>query len=248
MNLQHLRELREHELQQVVSLLPPGSSVLEIGAGAGWQAKALADLGFDVQAIDVAESTYAEHQIWPVQIYDGHRIPFPDRWFDVVFSSNVLEHVPHVEAFQAEIRRVLKPGGIAIHVVPSGSWRFWTSLSHYADLLRNLKGDWEGSCDASLHERARWLARRIRESLLPPRHGERGNVVTEIFFFSRWFWVPFFRRAGWRVVARKSNGLLYTGYQIFALRLSVHARRLLSYLGGSACTIYVLQKGSSNGR
>jgi hypothetical protein len=39
------------------------------------------------------------------------RIPWPDSHFDVVFSHGVLHHVPDVKTAQAEIRRVLRPGG-----------------------------------------------------------------------------------------------------------------------------------------
>ena len=118
--------------------LPAGTSVLEIGAGAGWQARTLAELGFAVQAIDVdvAGAGYKEIREWPVILYDGDRIPFSDRCFDIVFSSNVLEHIPQVDRFQAEIKRVLTPGGIAVHVVPTGSWRFWTNLAYYPVLAR----------------------------------------------------------------------------------------------------------------
>lgn len=124
MDTQLLKQIREYELGQVVSLMPQGSSVLEIGAGAGWQTKMLADKVFKVKAIDLEHSNYAEQRVWPVQNYDGVHIPFADNSFDFVFSSNVLEHIPHIEDFQIEIQRVLKSGGVAIHVLPTATWRF----------------------------------------------------------------------------------------------------------------------------
>lgn len=47
-------------------------------------------------------------------------IPFPDDTFDVVYHSQVLEHIPqgNAAAFIQECRRVLKPGGILRVVVP----------------------------------------------------------------------------------------------------------------------------------
>ena len=119
-----LKRIREYELELVIPLMPPGSSVLEIGAGAGWQSKLLAEYGLGVEAIDVEDSRYESQRIWPVLIYDGENIPFPDSHFDVVFSSNVLEHIKQVDQFLDEIKRVLKPDGIAVHIVPSTSWRF----------------------------------------------------------------------------------------------------------------------------
>jgi SAM-dependent methyltransferase len=47
-------------------------------------------------------------------------LPLPDESVDVVYHSHVLEHIDrdHVAAFQAEVRRVLKPGGVQRIVVP----------------------------------------------------------------------------------------------------------------------------------
>lgn len=42
--------------------------------------------------------------------YDGGRFPFKDSEFDYVICSHVLEHVPNVEEFCAEVFRVAKAG------------------------------------------------------------------------------------------------------------------------------------------
>ena len=44
----------------------------------------------------------------------GEKIPFPDEYFDIVFSSSALDHVIHPPKTVAEIRRVLKPGGYLV--------------------------------------------------------------------------------------------------------------------------------------
>lgn len=48
------------------------------------------------------------------------RLPFQDKSVDAVFFSHVLEHIDRQDApgFLAEIKRVLKPGGIVRIVVP----------------------------------------------------------------------------------------------------------------------------------
>jgi len=126
-----LTTLRERicaaELERARQYFPSAAKVLEIGGGRGYQAAILASWGMDVTSLDIAGAA-AHH---PVQVYDGQRIPFPGRSFDAVFSSNVLEHVEDVEALLGEAARVLKARGVMVHVLPSATWRWWTSVAHY---------------------------------------------------------------------------------------------------------------------
>ncbi len=52
------------------------------------------------------------------EIKDG-RLDFPDGFFDVVTSNQVFEHVTDLDAVLDEINRVLKPGGVTLHLFPS---------------------------------------------------------------------------------------------------------------------------------
>ena len=45
-------------------------------------------------------------------------IKYPDNFFDVIYCSHVLEHVPDDRKAMAEFYRILKPGGWAILQVP----------------------------------------------------------------------------------------------------------------------------------
>jgi SAM-dependent methyltransferase len=49
---------------------------------------------------------------------DLENLPFSDSTYDLVFASHVLEHVPNDKKAIQEIRRILKPHGIAILPVP----------------------------------------------------------------------------------------------------------------------------------
>ena len=53
-----------------------------------------------------------DHQV------DLQQLPFNDESYDFVFASHVLEHVPDDEKAISEIRRILKPNGIAVLPVP----------------------------------------------------------------------------------------------------------------------------------
>ena len=51
-------------------------------------------------------------------IVDLQHLPFGDKTYDFVFASHVLEHIPDDQKAISEIRRILKPNGIAILPVP----------------------------------------------------------------------------------------------------------------------------------
>ncbi|MDW7772651.1 MAG: class I SAM-dependent methyltransferase [Desulfobulbaceae bacterium] len=53
-----------------------------------------------------------------VQCQDVQQLTFPDNSFDICTSTEVFEHVPDDLAGFAEIRRVLRPGGLFIFTVP----------------------------------------------------------------------------------------------------------------------------------
>jgi SAM-dependent methyltransferase len=50
--------------------------------------------------------------------YDGRHLPFDDGSFDVVFSTEVFEHVFNLQEMLAELHRVLKPGGLMLFTCP----------------------------------------------------------------------------------------------------------------------------------
>src|SRR5688572_8527865 len=108
MDLQFLQAVREAEVDSIVPFLPKSAKILEIGSGAGWQASRLSSKGYDVVGVDIEQVSelsynYKEQRIHEVIIYDGHTIPFADKTFDVIFTSSVLEHIPHLREFQQEM-------------------------------------------------------------------------------------------------------------------------------------------------
>jgi SAM-dependent methyltransferase len=52
-------------------------------------------------------------------------LPFPENTFDKVILAEVLEHVPEQDAVLREVRRVLRPGGVAAITVPNANYPFW---------------------------------------------------------------------------------------------------------------------------
>jgi len=84
------------------------SHVLEVGSGAG----SLQDVVNDYTGLDISAGARSKYHKRFVQA-DARAMPFPDGEFDAVWSIWVLEHVPNPEQALREIRRVLKPNGVA---------------------------------------------------------------------------------------------------------------------------------------
>lgn len=101
-----------------------GALVLDVGGGPGYFADAFTQAGASYYSVDVdsdlADETGRRRRV----VGSGMDLPFRTDAFDVVYSSNVLEHVARPWAVAEEMLRVLKPGGIAFisYTVWYGPW------------------------------------------------------------------------------------------------------------------------------
>jgi SAM-dependent methyltransferase len=248
-SVEFLHVIREYEYTKIVKRFSPGVRILEIGGGTGYQAKRLTEDGFIVDSIDIRDSNYAGQLEFPVQPYDGRNIPFSDGSFDVVFSSNVLEHVLDLPYLQAEMKRVLKPGGYCVHLMPTGAWRFWTNVAHYTELLQRLFGLAPRLIPKGFSKHAlsdalsvlRLMAGTAKHYAVVPRHGETGNALSEIVTFSSRHWKRHFAKQLFTINEATPVGLFYTGHMVLGPRLSLSARQKLAKWLGSACVIYVVR-------
>lgn len=247
-NTSYLNELRQIEMEQLLPLLPSGARILEFGAGTGQQARFLADHGFDVIALDLPNSDYAAERLFPIHDYDGRHIPLADQSVDVVFSSNVLEHVEDLPTILGEFRRVTRPNGLGIHIMPTPSWRFWTfvtgpiaSLQAAGSLARNLLAPPAGRRWDSIKRNLKTIA----GGLLPLGHGTSREGISELWTFSPRAWRRKFERSGFAVVGDRPFGIFYTGNLLFGPRMSVARRESLSHTLGSAARIYEVRTQST---
>lgn len=239
-DLAFLNVLRSHERAVIEGHLPPGGRVLEIGGGTGLQARELAERGFVMTSVDLAGSMYAGDRVFPVIDYDGRTLPFGVGTFDAVLSSNVLEHVRDLPQMEREIARVLAPGGRCVHVLPTHAWRFWTIATQYPAAAQRIAA----IAPRALREplRALYDAARTAASLsFPRRHGERGNALSELYYFHPSWWRRHFAAHGFEVVAEEPMGLLYTGNMVLGAALDLATRARLSPLLGSAGHLFHLR-------
>jgi arsenite methyltransferase len=114
--------------EQFLNALAPrsGERVLDVGSGPGFLASAIADAvgpSGAVYGIDISEPllavarSHCAHQSWvEFRRGDAMQLPFPDKDFDAVVSTQVLEYVRDVDAALTEIHRVLRPSGRVVVV------------------------------------------------------------------------------------------------------------------------------------
>ena len=111
--------------------------VLEIGSGNG----KYQDIVVDYTGIDISDSLLKFYHKKYVVLKENEKYPFPDEYFDFVFTSSTFEHIPNIEFSLKETLRVLKNKGyILFHM----AWqaRPWAAHGYairpYSDF--NLKG------------------------------------------------------------------------------------------------------------
>ena len=102
----------------------PGERVLDLGCGAGRFVAALRDAGADPVGVELADGALerARRNVPGADLRalgpDGE-IPLEDSSVDLVWCSEVLEHVPDTAGLLSEARRVLKTGGRMLVTTPS---------------------------------------------------------------------------------------------------------------------------------
>lgn len=108
----------------LLPFLRPGMQLLDVGCGPGSITLDFAErvapgqvVGIDIQSamVERARALAATRLVANVrfEIADIYRLPFADGTFDAVFANGVLMHLRKPEHALAEVRRVLRSGGIA---------------------------------------------------------------------------------------------------------------------------------------
>ena len=100
------------------------SRVLDVGCGEGLFASELAQAGFAVVGVDVAEEPLRRARLKNPDL-DLRVVPvegpwsLPDASFDVVWAGETIEHVADTAAWLSEVRRVLRSGGSLLLSTPA---------------------------------------------------------------------------------------------------------------------------------
>ena len=136
----------EHRHRYLVAAgLCAGKRVLDVASGEGYGSGLLASVAADVVGVDVdpasvahARRTYQRDNLRFVAS-SATSLPLGDGSIDVVVSFETVEHFVEHDAFMAEIRRVLVPGGLLVISSPIKGVYFENDVNHFH--LRELTRD-----------------------------------------------------------------------------------------------------------
>lgn len=148
-SMKNMERVKAKHLQHIGE----GAKVLDVGGRGRKYDRSYGKLFPDVERYDVAD------------IVDGpgvshvmsgpYELPFIDDFYDLIVSGQTLEHVPNPFRLVSEMKRVLKPGGRIVIIVPSAGPRH-----DEKDYWRFMDDAFEAVCeDCGLTMIANWISR-----------------------------------------------------------------------------------------
>jgi len=127
------------ELEYAYSLLGrlEGKILLDYGAGDGWNTICLAKARAMVTAMDISEKgielinkkaiANGVSEYVKAEVQNGYETTYESNTFDVIYGNGILHHLD-VETAGQEIRRILRPDGVAVFSEPIGDTRIMDVL------------------------------------------------------------------------------------------------------------------------
>jgi len=190
------------EIELVVSelsrLAHQPTRILEIGSGDGFQINYLSDVG-DVYPSDITNKKLGVKIPKHFIICSAEALPYPKNYFDVIFSSNVMEHIQDKSLAFMEMKRVSTKQALFVHILPTPVWKILSDFVYYPltvlaiiKRVTNVRGDSQTIPEPKTTEKKRrWF-----ERIIPPVHGTSKTLFHEYYDFLPNSWIKLFHREG----------------------------------------------------
>lgn len=213
--IERLRYMRKKEFEMVFRDIdiPPHLRILEIGCGDGFQSSLLRKYSNYVVSTDLTTERTLNLDI----VCDAEYLPFKNGSFDIVYSSNVLEHIYDRYKALSEMKQVLSDAGFVIIMVPTSVWKVLSLLVYYPVMggyvIKLIKKKLMNKSNPKINGKSINTSIRRPESylkyLLPGVHGEYQSNVEEFNAFMVSSWKRLFRANGLEIIKTKKT-LLYS--------------------------------------
>lgn len=99
--------------------LRPGATVADLGCGSGTMLHQLCDRAGALVGVDLDDGAFYKYPDLDLRQGSIYDLPIESGTVDVATSKWVFEHLAKPERAIAEIRRILKPGGVAVIAAPN---------------------------------------------------------------------------------------------------------------------------------
>lgn len=197
-------------IETLLKRITPKGLAIEVGCGTGAITPVLLNRGLEVTVGDIslklAQETAQRFQVTGIEC-DATQIPLPDQSFNLIVSSEVVEHVPDPTKALREMARITAPGGHVIITSPNKLWYplLWLSVKLGA---RKFAGNevwlwpWEA---AGILRQAGLEVVQISGCHLFPWQVPLAKLVLPVFDrFANYLW-PFM--INWGILARRPDSI-----------------------------------------
>jgi len=129
----------EHYHQKILNRIESNQVILDIGCATGYLGAIAKKNGNRVYGIEISESAakMAKEILDDVVVGNIEEIdlPYPEKYFDIIICSDVIEHLFDPEKVLIKLRKYVKIGGKLMVSVPN--------IAHYSIRWMVLRGKWE---------------------------------------------------------------------------------------------------------
>ena len=120
--LYELKETRLKKCIKIINSLKKGA-LLDIGCSTGEWGQYWIKNGWDVFGIDINRDQLTEAEEKGIKTsycdLNSDNLPFPDKFFDLIFAGEVIEHLTDTDGFVRDLYRCIRHGGFLLLTTPN---------------------------------------------------------------------------------------------------------------------------------